>query len=49
MNSKKASEKLAREMAAERHKRVLNIKHKLDSGKYKVKNQTLARALFLAL
>ena len=49
MNSKKTTEQLAREMDAVRRKRVASIKNKLRSGRYKVSNQTLARALFLAL
>ncbi len=49
MNCRKTSEKLARQMESVRHKRVMSVKHRIASGRYKISNQTLARALFLAL
>lgn len=48
MNSKKTSEKLARQLSAMRHKKVLALKSRISSGRYKVDNATLAKALFLS-
>ena len=43
-----ASGKLARQMAALRHKKIKALKTKISSGKYHVDNLSIAKALFLA-
>lgn len=48
MNSKKASDKLARELCSVRQKKIMKIKSKIVAGRYRVNNMDLAKALFLA-
>jgi anti-sigma28 factor (negative regulator of flagellin synthesis) len=43
-----ASGKLARQMASMRHKKIQSLKTKITSGKYRVDNLSIAKALFLA-
>lgn len=48
MNSLKESEKLAKQLNAIRQKKISRLKSRIVSGKYKVNNMDLAKALFLA-
>jgi len=48
MNSNKTSEKMAKQLAAIRHKKIEKLRNKIASGKYRVGNMDLAKALFLA-
>jgi anti-sigma28 factor (negative regulator of flagellin synthesis) len=47
MNSKKATEKLARELDAIRYRKIRKIKDRICSGTYRVSNKLLAKALFV--
>ena len=48
MNAAKTTERLVRQLSCVRQKKILQIKSKISSGKYKVNNLELAKALFLA-
>lgn len=48
INSKRESEKLAKELASVRQKKISRIKTRIASGKYKISACELAKALFLA-
>lgn len=48
MDSKITSEKLAKQLASIRDKKVKRLKTQISSGKYQVNNFSLAKALFFA-
>ena len=48
MNKKKQTDKMARELISVRLKKINRLKQKIHSGKYKVNNEELAKALFLS-
>lgn len=48
MDSKSGSEKLLRQLSKIRRKKISKLKNKITSGKYKVDNLSLAKALFLS-
>lgn len=48
MNSHKTSEKLLKQLNEVRQKKISRIKSKITAGKYRVSNEALAKALFLA-
>ena len=43
-----ASEKLVKQLSGVRRKKIQKIKSRISSGKYKVDNLRLAKALFMA-
>lgn len=47
MNSKKTSDKIARQLLAVRFKKIEKLKTRVCSGAYKVESAQLAKALFL--
>lgn len=48
MNQAVASEKIVRELSNVRRKKIQKIKSKITSGKYRIDNVRLAKALFMA-
>jgi anti-sigma28 factor (negative regulator of flagellin synthesis) len=48
MSSNVASEKLVRQLSGVRRKKIEKLKTKITSGKYKIDNLRLAKALFMA-
>ena len=46
--SSKASERIMRQLSTVRRKKIEKLKNKIVSGKYKVDNLSLAKALFMA-
>ena len=48
MNSKNATNKMAKQLGAVRQKRIAELQKRITSGKYKVSNMEIAKALFLA-
>ena len=51
MNSEVATAKLEKQLtniSAGRRKKIAKLKNKVDSGKYKIDNLALAKALFMA-
>ncbi len=48
VNTEKTSEKIARQLAQIRHKRVRSLKNRIGKGRYRISNVTLAKALILA-
>lgn len=48
MNSGAVSTKILRQLSSVRRKKIQKIKSKITSGKYKVDNLQLAKALFMA-
>jgi anti-sigma28 factor (negative regulator of flagellin synthesis) len=49
LNTAQESARLAREMANVRHRKVRKIRDRLNSGKYRVKNNQVAKALWVSL
>ena len=48
MNSKKASERLARQLNQVRQKKVEKLKAQIVTGQYQVNNSAVARSLFFS-
>ena len=48
MNSKRFTNKLARQLTNARQKKIKRLKTRIASGKYTVSNWDLAKALFLS-
>jgi anti-sigma28 factor (negative regulator of flagellin synthesis) len=48
MNSKKESEKLAKELEAVRYRKIRKIRSRISSGSYHISNKLLAKSLFIA-
>lgn len=48
MNSQVASEKIVTQLSGVRRKKIQKIKNKISSGKYRIDNVRLAKALFMA-
>jgi len=48
MNSEIASAKLVRQLSSVRRKKIAKLKTKVVSGKYKIDNLALAKALFMS-
>lgn len=47
MNTVLTSKKLERQLSSVRHSKVKRLKSRIATGKYKINNLALARALFL--
>jgi len=48
MNQKQLSNRLAKQLGKVRIRKVENLKKRISSGQYQIKNQALARSLFVA-
>lgn len=48
MDSKKASEKLERQLSSVRNRKIQKLKNRISSGKYHIDTFCLAKALFLS-
>ncbi len=48
MESQVASEKIVTQLSGVRRKKIQKIKNKISSGKYRIDNVRLAKALFMA-
>lgn len=48
LNSSKISNKYIKQLSSVRQKKIMKIRHKIVAGKYRISNEALAKALFLA-
>jgi anti-sigma28 factor (negative regulator of flagellin synthesis) len=48
MNSQKVTNKFLKQLTTVRQKKILRLRSKIVSGKYRISNEALAKALFLA-
>ncbi|MBX7145255.1 MAG: flagellar biosynthesis anti-sigma factor FlgM [Oligoflexia bacterium] len=48
MNSRIASEKIVQQLSNVRRRKIKRLKTKITSGKYRIDNLSLAKALFLS-